>query len=146
MGGGVSGKTKILIVDDEPDILLMMRVNLEGEGFETMLAADGETALERVRTDAPDVVLLDVMMPVLDGWGVLEAMAALTDAPATVVVSAKAAPADVGRAFQLGAADYVTKPFSIDHLIATIRDVLGRTVEQQERRRQEALIDFGAGS
>ena len=137
-------KTKILIVDDEPDILLMMRVNLEGEGFETVLAADGETALDRVRDDAPDIVLLDVMMPVLDGWGVLEAMALLPEAPSTVVVSAKAAAADLVRAYQLGAADYVTKPFSIDHLIATIREVLGRSPDEHERRRQEAISTLGA--
>jgi len=135
---------RVLIVDDEPDILLMMRVNLEGEGFETVLAADGETALDRVRDAAPDIVLLDVMMPVLDGWGVLEAMALLPEAPSTVVVSAKAAAADLVRAYQMGAADYVTKPFSIDHLIMTIRDVLGRSPDEQERHSQEALTTLGA--
>lgn len=139
-----TGKTKILIVDDEPDILLMMRVNLEGEGFATVLAADGETALERVRDEEPDVVLLDVMMPVLDGWGVLEAMSALPERPATIVVSAKAAPADVARAYQLGAADYVTKPFSIENLIAVIRDVLSRSADEMDRRRREALSELGA--
>ena len=64
----------MLIVDDEPDILLMLRINLEADGHETFLAADGERALERVDADAPDIVLLDVMMPVMDGWGVLETL------------------------------------------------------------------------
>lgn len=139
-------KPKVLIVDDEPDILLMMRVNLEGEGFDTVLAADGETALERVREESPDVVLLDVMMPVLDGWGVLEAMASFPDRPATIVVSAKAAPADLTRAYELGAADYVTKPFSIDTLIGTIRDVLASSEADMERRRRQALSNLSAES
>ena len=66
---------KVLIVDDEPDILLMLRVNLEAEGYQTALAADGETALRRIADERPDLILLDVMMPVMDGWGVLEALA-----------------------------------------------------------------------
>lgn len=138
-----SDKTRILIVDDEPDILLMMRVNLESEGFDTVLAADGETAVARIREESPDVVLLDVMMPVLDGWGVLEAMAALSAPPVTIVVSAKAAPADIARAYELGAAEYVTKPFSIDALISTIREVLSRSEAEQRQRRDAALADFG---
>jgi len=133
----------VLIVDDEPDILLMMRVNLEGEGFDTVLAADGETAVERVRNEAPAVVLLDVMMPVLDGWGVLEVLANDEVRPAIIVVSAKAAPADLARAYQLGAADYVTKPFSIEHLVSVIRDVLGRSEDEMEQRRQAALSELG---
>ncbi|HLF99768.1 MAG TPA: response regulator transcription factor [Acidimicrobiia bacterium] len=137
------GRTKVLIVDDEPDILLMMRVNLEGEGFDTVLAADGETAVERVRNEAPAVVLLDVMMPVLDGWGVLEVLANDEVRPAIIVVSAKAAPADLARAYQLGAADYVTKPFSIEHLVSVIRDVLGRSEDEMEQRRQAALSELG---
>lgn len=135
--------TKVLIVDDEPDILLMMRVNLDSEGFDTVLAADGETALERVRDEAPELVLLDVMMPVLDGWGVLENLASLDDAPRVIVVSAKAAPADLARAYRLGAADYVTKPFSIDGLIGVMRQVLARSAEDQEAYRRDALGDLG---
>lgn len=134
--------TRVLIVDDEPDILLMVRVNLEGEGFETVLAADGETALERIRSDRPDVVLLDVMMPVLDGWGVLEGMRDLPHPPATIVVSAKASPGDLARAYQLGAAGYVTKPFSIDALINTIRTVLTRSDDERVEQTAAALADL----
>lgn len=136
-------KTKVLIVDDEPDILLMMRVNLEGEGFETVLAADGETALERIREESPDVVLLDVMMPVLDGWGVLEQLVDQPERPAVVVVSAKAAPGDLARAYRLGAADYVTKPFGMEALVGTINEVLNRSEAEQRRRREQALSDLG---
>jgi DNA-binding response OmpR family regulator len=140
----LSENPKVLIVDDEPDILLMMRVNLESEGFSTVLAADGETALRRVEEEMPDIILLDVMMPVLDGWGVLEALGERPARPATIVVSAKAAPGDLARAYKLGAADYVTKPFSVENLVATIRDVLGRTAEQQQQRSQQALSELGA--
>lgn len=126
-------RTTILVVDDEPDILLMMRVNLEAEGFETVLAADGETALERIDDARPDLVLLDVMMPVLDGWGVLEALERRPDpAPPVVVVSAKASEDDVARARELGASEYVTKPFLMDRLVETIREVLSRAPTRRD--------------
>ena len=69
------GRPKVLIVDDEPDVLLTMRMILEAEGFDPALAADGETALRRIDDEQPDVVLLDIMMPVLDGWFVLAELA-----------------------------------------------------------------------
>jgi DNA-binding response OmpR family regulator len=116
---------KILIVDDEPDILLMLRINLEAEGYETALAADGETALRRIADEDPDAILLDVMMPVMDGWSVLEALSSRTDAPRVIVLSAKTAGRDVRRALDLGAAEYLTKPFEPESLLATIERVLG---------------------
>lgn len=122
-------RPKVLIVDDEPDVLLLMRINLEDAGFDTVLAADGERALEQVREHAPDVVVLDVMMPVLDGWGVLEALAREGTRPLTIVVSAKATPADLQRAYRLGAAEYLTKPVDMPRLLAMIPEVLGRSDE-----------------
>src|SRR5438132_101328 len=82
---------KILIVDDEPDILLLLRIDLEAEGYETLLAADGDTALRRIADERPDLVLLDVMMPVIDGWGVLQRLHDMGHPTRVVVVSAKAA-------------------------------------------------------
>jgi DNA-binding response OmpR family regulator len=117
---------RVLIVDDEPDILLMLRLTLEAEGFETGLAADGESALERLRGERFDLMLLDVMMPVMDGWGVLERLSDVPDAPAVIVVSAKTAPQDVSRALELGAAEYVTKPFAVTDLTRLIGEVLER--------------------
>ena len=76
---------KVLIVDDEPDVLLLLRVNLDAAGYETVLAADGETALGRIDDSSPDVVLLDIMMPVMDGWGVLRALSERDNAPRVVV-------------------------------------------------------------
>jgi DNA-binding response OmpR family regulator len=118
--------TRVLIVDDEPDILLMLRLTLEAEGFVTALAADGETALERLDQDRFDVMLLDVMMPVMDGWGVLERLQGRADAPVVIVVSAKTAPQDVARAMELGASEYVTKPFSVSDLTRLIDGLVPR--------------------
>ena len=115
---------KVLIVDDEPDILLMLRINLEAEGYETALAADGETALRRIGDEVPDVIVLDVMMPVMDGWSVLEALSSRHDAPRVIVLSAKTASRDVRRALDLGAAEYLTKPFEPEGLLATVDRVL----------------------
>ena len=114
---------KVLIVDDEPDILLMLRLRLEAEGFDTALAADGEKALEQLDAAPCDVMLLDVMMPVLDGWAVLERLAELPAAPPVIVVSAKTSSADIARARQLGASNYVTKPFSFPDLRRVIDEV-----------------------
>jgi DNA-binding response OmpR family regulator len=115
---------RVLIVDDEPDVLLMLRVNLEADGFETALAADGETALQRVGDDHFDLMLLDVMMPVMDGWGVLEALPTVADPPKVIVVSAKSSYRDVCRAIESGAVDFVTKPFSAPELAALVQRVV----------------------
>ena len=120
----LKAKPRVLIVDDEPDILLMLRVNFETEGFDTILASDGATALRRIKEDDPDVVLLDIMMPILDGWAVLQECAKLDSSPRIIVLSAKAGNDDVARAHKLGADEYVTKPFDPDQLIQIVNDVL----------------------
>mgnify|MGYP001231147355 CR=1 FL=1 len=119
--------SRVLIVDDEPDLLLMLRVSLEAVGFETGLAADGDVALQRMRAERFDLVLLDVMMPVLDGWSVLEALKDDPGAPPVLVVSAKTAQQDRERALSLGATAYITKPFDIDSLVAKLHEVLAGT-------------------
>src|SRR5947207_14316299 len=100
---------KVLIVDDEPDILLMLRVNLEAEGYQTALAADGETALRRITDERPDLILLDGMMPVVDGWGGLEARDRDVYAHRAGVLSGRAAHRTVTRAPELGATAYSYK-------------------------------------
>jgi len=111
---------RILVVDDEPDILLLHRLNLEAAGHEVLLAADGMKALERIDLDRPDCVVLDVMMPVLDGWGVLEALQGRLDAPPVLVVSAKSSPADVEHAMSIGARGYLAKPFNAHTLLEEV--------------------------
>jgi len=130
---------RILVVDDEPDILLMLRMNLEGDGHECVLAADGQMALERIQSLSPDLVLLDVMMPVLDGWSVLEQLQRQAAAPPVVVVSAKSAPRDAVRALELGAVEYVTKPFDLSRLMTMVRDVVVLEPGEREARRQRVL-------
>lgn len=115
---------RVLIVDDEPDILLMLRVNLEAHGYETALAADGETALQRVKEDTFDLMLLDVMMPVMDGWGVLENLQRAASPLRVIVVSAKMSERDVVRAIDSGAVDYISKPFSPTMLRTLVGEVL----------------------
>lgn len=135
--------TKVLIVDDEPDILLVVRINLEAEGFETVLAADGEQALERIASEEPDVVLLDVMMPVLDGWSVLERLDGFAKAPRVIVLSAKSSGPDIVKAVQLGAADYVVKPFDPLQLASIIRTVLDRSDGDADAHRAKLLERYG---
>jgi len=123
----MSKRPRVLIVDDEPDVLLTLRMILEAEGFEPSLAADGETALRRIDEEQPDLVLLDIMMPVLDGWFVLAELAGRARRPFVVVCSAKSSDVDRARARELGADEYVTKPFEPDHLLAVIRGLLARS-------------------
>ncbi|MHB8670881.1 MAG: response regulator transcription factor [Acidimicrobiales bacterium] len=127
--GGVGAEARaprgrVLVVDDEPDILLLVRVILEAAGYEALLAADGEQALQRIAEDSPDLVLLDVMMPVMDGWGVLRALRQRPSAPPVVVVSVRSGQRDVELATELGAAAYVTKPFDSHELVALVGRVL----------------------
>ncbi len=131
--------TRVLIVDDEPDILLMLRVNLEADGFDTALAPDGQTALKRLDQEPFDVVLLDIMMPVLDGWVVLQSLGEREGAPRAIVVSARSSPRDVARALELGAAAYVTKPFSPAELSELIVRVLALSAEDLARERDASL-------
>ena len=115
---------RILVVDDEPDILLMLRMSLEDEGHEVFMAPDGLAGLERLSEHRPDLVVLDVMMPVLDGFGMLERKRAAGDQTPVVMLSAKSEQADLDRALSLGAVEFVSKPFDLDRLVALIDRVL----------------------
>ncbi len=137
---------RVLIVDDEPDILLMLRVNLESEGFDTALAGDGETALRRIEEERPDVVLLDVMMPVMDGWGVLSNLNRMDPRPRILVLSAKSGDRDMAKAYELGADEYVTKPFDPDGLIASIDTLLQLDPAALEVRRRELYERYAASA
>jgi DNA-binding response OmpR family regulator len=137
---------KVLIVDDEPDVLLLLRVNLEAAGYQTVLAADGETALNKIDESVPDVVLLDIMMPVMDGWGVLRALSERDGAPRVVVVSAKSSDRDIVRALTSGALDYVTKPFDPDDLVEVVARTVGSSLaELDEHRRRKIDLHGGPG-
>jgi len=112
--------TRVLIVEDEPSFVDALELMLSREGFEVTAATDGKAGLSAFRTERPDVVLLDLMLPELPGLDVLRAIRAESSTP-VIVVSAKDAESDVVTALELGADDYVTKPYSIRELIARIR-------------------------
>ena len=130
---------RVLVVDDEAPIRLLCRVNLEAEEMTVLEAADGPSGLEAARTERPDVILLDVMMPGLDGWRVAEE---LLDDPDTrgipiVFLTARAELRDRARGLDLGGLDYVTKPFNPVELAPLIREVIARVEggEREELRR-----------
>jgi DNA-binding response OmpR family regulator len=135
--------SKVLIVDDEPDVLLLLRVNLDAAGYETVLAADGESALSRIEESGPDIVLLDIMMPVMDGWGVLRALSERDNAPRVVVVSAKSSDRDIARALTSGALDYITKPFDPDDLVNVVARTVNGSLDELEKHRQDMIEQCG---
>lgn len=118
-------KTRVLVVDDEPQSLKYLRVNLVGRGYEVLTRADGESALEQLEAEQFDLVILDLGLPGIDGFAVLERLRAYSDTP-VVVLTARDSDADKIRALDLGADDYLVKPFSVGELLARMRAVLRR--------------------
>lgn len=117
---------RVLVVDDEPDVLLLCRLNLEQHGHEVLEALNGKAALEIARERLPDVVVLDLMLPGIDGYDVLETLRAHPDTAAVrvLVLTAKSLRADRERSRDLGAAAFMTKPFLPDELVETVHRVL----------------------
>jgi len=116
----------ILVVDDEARIRRFIRMNLELEGYRVIEAHDGLEALDKVRTHLPDLVILDVMMPELDGFETLEMLREISNVP-VIMLTVRADEGDKVRGLELGADDYVTKPFGARELASRIRAVLRRT-------------------
>jgi DNA-binding response OmpR family regulator len=139
----IEDRPTVLIIDDDPDVLQLLRLMLETEGFDAVLAPDGPTGLRRLADSPPDVVLLDIMMPGMDGWQVLRALASHPNPPAVVVVSAKTADADRTRAFELGATGYLCKPFSPEDLVQSIDDALEPEAAASEPTWRQILHALG---
>jgi two-component system alkaline phosphatase synthesis response regulator PhoP len=120
--------TKVLVIDDEAPIRLLCRVNLEAEGMQVLEAADGPTGLDQAREQTPDVILLDVMMPGLDGWRVAEELLEdeRTSEIPIIFLTARAEFRDRARGLDIGGVDYVTKPFNPLELAPLVNDLLGR--------------------
>ena len=118
----------MLVIDDEAPIRLLCRVNLEAENMIVLEASDGPSGLETARRERPDIVLLDVMMPGLDGWGVAEAL--LEDAETAsipiIFLTARAEFRDRARGLDIGGVDYITKPFNPVELAPLVRSLLER--------------------
>jgi two-component system, OmpR family, phosphate regulon response regulator PhoB len=126
--------TKVLVIDDEAPIRLLCRVNLEAEGMDVLEAADGPSGLDAAREHVPDVVLLDVMMPGLDGWQVAEKLLEddRTSEIPIIFLTARAEFRDRARGLDIGGVDYVTKPFNPLELAPLVRELLAR-IERGER-------------
>jgi len=118
-------RRRILVVDDEERMVRFIRMNLEHDGFLVMEAFNGKQAIDKLR-DTPDVILLDVMMPDIDGFEVLETIREVSNVP-VIMLTAKGEEDDRVRGLELGADDYVTKPFSPRELVSRVKAVLRRT-------------------
>jgi two-component system KDP operon response regulator KdpE len=130
---------RILIADDDPQILRALKVTLRARGYDIITAGDGVQALEAAASHHPDLVVLDLGMPKLDGVEVIEGLRGWTQVP-ILVVSGRTDAADKVDALDAGADDYVTKPFAIDELLARIRALTRRVVSSDD----EPVISFGA--
>jgi DNA-binding response OmpR family regulator len=118
---------KVLIADDEPNIVISLEFLLRREGFDVLVAVDGEEALTKARSERPDLVLLDVMMPKMNGFDVCQTLRADPDLAAMriLMLTAKGRDTEVSKGLALGADAYVTKPFSTKDLVAQVRLLLG---------------------
>ena len=130
-------KTTVVAADDDPQLLRLVTRNLQMDGYEVIAASDGQQALEQIEAHLPDLALLDLMMPKLDGFTVCERVREFSNLP-IIILTARGADQDKIRGLDLGADDYLTKPFSIDELLARVRAVL--------RRSQAAHNDVGHGA
>ncbi len=133
-------RTTILIVDDDLQLLQLIALNLELEGYAVLLASDGLQALSQIETHPPDLVLLDVMMPRMSGFAVCHRVREFSTVP-IIIITAQGRSQDKVRGLDLGADDYLTKPLNMDELLARVRAVLRRAqVTEDERARQGAMI------
>ncbi|NLC78753.1 MAG: response regulator transcription factor, partial [Ruminococcaceae bacterium] len=125
------GKVKILVVDDEKNICELIRLYLEKEGYEVLMAYNGKDAVALVKEKNPSLVLLDIMMPVLDGWEACRAIREFSNVP-IIMLTAKGETFDKIMGLELGADDYVVKPFDTKEVVARIKAVLRRTAGEDD--------------
>ena len=132
---------RVLVVNDDPMVTRLVRINLELEQFEVEEAWDGRTAMKMMRENPPDLLVLDIMMPQMDGWEILKLMRdddSLKDLP-VVVLTAKVQDEDMARGWRMGADGYIVKPFNPVNLADALRKVLAATPEEREARRREEM-------
>jgi len=119
----VEAKKRVLIVDDERSILAVLRIKLKVSGYDILTASNGEEALDLVKSARPDLMLLDVIMPGMDGFEVLEKLRAFSELP-VIVISARSENGE--KALSLGANDFLAKPLDVDEMVRKIRGLLGQ--------------------
>ena len=135
--------TRILIIEDNDDLARGLANNLEIEGFETAIAVDGGTGLSLARRTNPDLIILDLMLPGMDGYQVLATLRDEGDAVPVLILTARTAERDKVRGFRDGADDYVTKPFGLLELIGRVNALLRRTAKWSDRAEAATSIRFG---
>lgn len=131
---------KILVVDDEPQIIKLIAMNLEPEGFQVIGAHDGYEALTKITRELPDLVILDIMMPDMDGFETLKKIRELSAVP-VIFLSVKGQESDRVRGLDLGADDYISKPFSPRELVSRVKAVLRRTEAKSLASTSEIVVD-----
>ena len=132
--------SKIMVVDDDSNICELLRLYLEKEGFDVLIAENGAKALELFEQEAPDLMLLDVMMPKLDGWQVCREVRKKSTCP-IIMLTAKGEVFDKVLGLELGADDYVVKPFEAKEVIARVKAVLRRSGVQDQKKQKEVRFD-----
>jgi len=135
-------KEKILVVDDEPRYLRLMEANLLTENYQVIKSLNGLDAVAQVASEKPDLVLLDVMMPVLDGFSACERIREFSEVP-IIIITAKGEEQDRVRGLDLGADDYIIKPFSATELLARVRAVMRRAQRTAPGSLKESVFDHG---
>jgi two-component system, OmpR family, alkaline phosphatase synthesis response regulator PhoP len=138
-GAAAPGK-RILVIEDDPSIVLGLRMNLEAEGYSVQVAEDGESGLAQAKTDRPDLIILDIMLPRLNGFEVLRQLRAEDVRIPTIVLSARDAELDIVMGLEFGAEDYVTKPFGLAELLARIKAVLRRPALDKSLERAALVV------
>jgi len=137
----VNGR-KVLVIDDEPGIIEIVETNLEGDGFEVISASNGKEGLEKIKQEAPELVVLDVMMPEMDGWEVLRNLERDPDTAGlpVIMLTAKAADEDYIYGLEEGAVEYITKPFLPQELVNRIKITLMVLNPRMRDERRRNLI------
>ena len=137
----MESKPKILIVDDEENICELVRLYIEKEAFDAIIANDGQEAVAKFNKEKPDLILLDIMLPIKDGWQVCREIRAQSKVP-IIMLTAKGETFDKVLGLELGADDYVVKPFEPKELIARIRAVLRRSADSVDEKADEDELSF----
>ena len=132
---------KIMIVDDDKNICELLRLYFEKEGFQTLIANNGVEAIETAKMEKPDLMLLDIMMPELDGWQVLREIRKFSEMP-IIMLSAKSETFDKVLGLELGADDYIVKPFDSKEVVARVKAVLRRSAAVKEPEKDDGIVEY----